>query len=56
MPFSTVFDTGLHADCVRFIPKEERNVAVFSCYELEESSKKRLGKLMLVEALENDEV
>lgn len=59
MTFSAVFDTGLHADCVRFLPKScepDREIAVFSCYELDEKSGNRLGKLILAEKTENDEV
>lgn len=58
MPFSKVFDTGLHADCVRFVPTElDREIAVFSCYELEETTGKRLGKLILAEnTTEKEEV
>ena len=57
MTFSAVFDTGLHADCVRFIPTEsERELAVFSCYELDEKTGKRLGKLILAEKAPEVEV
>lgn len=56
MTFSATFDTGLHADCVRFVPglEGDEEVAVFSCYELEESSSKRLGRLILSERLGNE--
>lgn len=48
MTFSAVFDTALHADCVRFVPEmEKEEIAVFSCYELDESVNRRLGKLYL---------
>lgn len=53
MAFDAIFDTGLHADCVRFVPGLEEDhdecKAIFSCYELDELSGKRRGKLLLAE-------
>ena len=59
MTFSAVFDTGLHADCVRYVPRKyygiEGEIAVFSCYELDEKTGRRLGKLILAEHVQNNE-
>lgn len=54
MTFKATFDTGLHADCVRFVPCSNEEIAVFSCYELDETSQKRLGKLILTERQDNE--
>lgn len=54
MTFSATFDTGLHADCVRFVPGVKEEIAIFSCYELDESNNKRLGKLILAEKSDTD--
>ena len=57
MTFITSFDTGLHADCVRFVPNftsQNEEIAIFSCYELNESTNKRLGRLILGERLGNE--
>lgn len=57
MAFTTVFDTGLHADCASFVPNLNENdeeIALISCYELDEVTNKRLGKLILVERRENE--
>ena len=59
MTFSAVFDTGLHADCVSFVPncilkRSEQELAIFSCYELDENSNKRRGKLLLAEREGNE--
>lgn len=56
MTFTNVFDTGLHADCVSFVPNiQSESIALFSCYELEESTSKRLGKLLLAERIEAEQ-
>jgi hypothetical protein len=52
MTFSATFNTGLHADCVRFVPGIKDEIAIFSCYELDEINNKRLGKLILTEKRE----
>lgn len=54
MTFSATFDTGLHADCVRFVPGKDEEITVFSCYELDERTNKRLGKLILAERHGNE--
>ena len=54
MTFAATFDTGLHADCVRFVPNLKEEIAIFSCYELDETRNKRLGKLILAERIENE--
>lgn len=56
MTFTSVFDTGLHADCTSFVPnlqKSNEEIAVFSCYEFNEATNRRLGKLLLVKQEEN---
>lgn len=57
MTFTASFDTGLHADCASFVPnlqESSEEIAVISCYELEEVSNKRLGKLILAERVGNE--
>lgn len=54
MTFSVTFDTGLHADCVRFVPNLNEEIAIFSCYQLDETTSKRFGKLVVAERTENE--
>ena len=56
MTFSAKFDTVLHADCVSFVPgvKFDEEIAIFSCYELDEKLNKRVGSLVLAERHENE--
>lgn len=56
MTFSAKFDTILHADCVSFVPgvKLDEEIAIFSCYELDEKLNKRVGSLVLAERHESE--
>ena len=58
MTFIATFDTGLHADCVKFVVADnteeiKEEIALFSCYQLDETSNKRIGKLILAERQES---
>ena len=58
MPFSKVFDTGLHADCVRFVPTElEPKLPYFHVTNLKRRRENVFGKLILAEnTMEREEV
>lgn len=47
MGFSATLDTGLHADCVKFVPTGKEAVAVVACYELDEAMGRRAGRLIV---------
>lgn len=56
MTFTAKIDTFLHADCVSFVPgvSTDEEIAVFSCYELNEKLNKRVGRLILAERHEGE--